>query len=412
MTQEPTSAQADERLRRWRLVLGGADADGTGISLGGEQAAIDAALAAVYDAGRGGNTGPGSPAGRARRGGLGASAPSVVRWLGDIRTYFPSPVVRVIQQDAMKRLDLDRLLLEPEVLETVEPDVHLVGTLIALGQVMPDSTRATARMVVRKVVDELERRLASQTRQAITGALNRAARTSRPRRLADVDWNATIRRNLRHYQPSYQTIIAETLVGYGRRQRACVKDIILAVDQSGSMASSVVYSSVFAAVLASLRALRTQLVVFDTAVVDLSAKLEDPVDVLFGTQLGGGTDINRALSYSQALVRQPADTIMLLISDLYEGGDGRDLLKRAASIVATGVRLIVLLALSDDGAPSYDHDNAAAFAALGCAVFACTPEQFPPMMAAAIEGRDVQLWAAQHGITTARPGGPGDGGRP
>jgi len=404
MTQE--GHRADERLRRWRLVLGGADstganADGTGVPLTGEQAAVDAALAAVYDAGRG----RGNGGGRDRRGGLSASAPSVTRWLGDIRTYFPSPVVRVIQQDAIRRLDLERLLLEPEVLETVEPDVHLVGTLIALGKVIPERTRATARMVVRKVVDELERRLASQTRQTITGALNRAARTNRPRRLADVDWNATIRRNLRHYQPSHQTIIAETLVGYGRRQRACVKDIILAVDQSGSMASSVVYSSVFAAVLASLRALRTQLVVFDTAVVDLSAKLEDPVEVLFGTQLGGGTDINQALGYSQSLVRRPNDTIMLLISDLYEGGDQRELLKRAAAIVASGVRLVVLLALSDDGAPGYDHDNAAAFAALGCAVFACTPEQFPPMMAAAIEGRDVQQWAAEHGITTARPGG-------
>jgi Mg-chelatase subunit ChlD len=400
----PMSGQADERLRRWRLVLGGADLSGAGVSLSGEEAAIDAALAAVYDARPGGKGAKGGRQdGQDRRGGLGASAPSVTRWLGDIRTYFPSPVVRVIQQDAMKRLKLDRLLLEPEVLEAVEPDVHLVGTLIALGTVIPDRTRATARMVVRRVVDELERRLASQTRQAITGALNRAARTNRPRRLADVDWNATIRRNLRHYQPGFQTIIVETLVGYGRRQRSSVKDIILAVDQSGSMASSVVYSSVFAAVLASLRALRTQLVVFDTAVADLSAKLEDPVEVLFGTQLGGGTDINQALGYCQSLIRQPTDTIMLLISDLYEGGDSRDLIKRAASIVAAGVRLIVLLALSDDGAPSYDHDHAAAFAALGCAVFACTPEQFPPMMAAAIEGRDVQLWAAEHGITTARP---------
>src|SRR5215469_5243720 len=186
MTQE--SRQADERLRRWRLVLGGADADGIGVPLTGEQAAVDAALAAVYDAGRGGRGNGGLAAGRDRRGGLSASAPSVTRWLGDIRTYFPSPVVRVIQQDAIRRLDLERLLLEPEVLETVEPDVHLVGTLIALGKVIPERTRATARMVVRKVVDELERRLASQTRQAITGALNRAARTNRPRRLADVDW--------------------------------------------------------------------------------------------------------------------------------------------------------------------------------------------------------------------------------
>jgi Mg-chelatase subunit ChlD len=391
------SAAEDERLRRWRLVLGGGAADGTGVSLTGDAAAIDAALAAVYEAGNG----PAS--GRSRRGGLGASAPSVARWLGDIRSYFPSSVVRVIQQDAMERLQLERMLLEPELLEAVEPDVHLVGTLLALNAVMPDETRSTARLVVQRVVDEIERRLAQETRQAVTGALDRSARTRRPRRLADVDWNTTIRRNLRHYQPALQTIIAETLVGYGRRQRASLKDVILAVDQSGSMASSVVYSSIFAAVLASLKALRTQLVVFDTAVVDLTERLADPVDVLFGTQLGGGTDINRALTYSQSLVRTPGDTIMLLISDLIEGGDKRELIARAASIVASGVRLIVLLALSDDGAPAFDHGHAATLAGLGCPVFACTPEQFPSLMAAAIEGRDIDLWAAGQGIAGARP---------
>ena len=394
------STRSDERLRRWRLVLGGGAAEGTGVSLTGEAAAIDAALAAVYDPE--GRTDPGRGRQDSRRGGLGGSAPAVARWLGDIRTYFPTPVVRVIQQDAMQRLQLDRLLLEPELLETIEPDVHLVGTLLALNSVIPEKTRATARLVVRKVVDELERRLAQETRQAITGALDRSARTSRPRRLADVDWSTTIRRNLRHYQPDYHTIIAETLVGYGRRQRASLRDVILTVDQSGSMASSVVYSSVFAAVLASLKTLRTQLVVFDTSVVDLSEKLADPVDVLFGTQLGGGTDINQALAYSQTLVRRPSDTIMLLISDLFEGGDANELLKRAAAIVAGGVRLIVLLALSDDGAPAYDHGNAAALAALGCPVFACTPEQFPPLIAAAIEGRDIDLWAAGQGIAGAR----------
>jgi len=308
----------------------------------------------------------------------------------------------VIQQDAIRRLDLRRLLLEQEVLETIEPDVHLVGTLLALNSVMPQRTRATARLVVRKVVEDLERRLAAHTRQAITGALDRAARTTRPRRLADVDWSATIRRNLRHYQPEQRTVVAATLVGHGRRQRASMKDVILAVDQSGSMASSVVYASVFAAVLASMRTLRTQLVVFDTAVVDLTEKLEDPVEVLVGAQLGGGTDINQALAYCQGLVRRPNDTVMLLVSDLYEGGDAGQMLGRAAAIVESGVRLIVLLALSDAGAPAYDHGHAAALASLGCPVFACTPEQFPPLMAAAIEGRDIALWAAGQGIAGVR----------
>jgi Mg-chelatase subunit ChlD len=381
----------DARLKRWRLVLGGAD-DGTGVPLSGRDAQLDAALAALYD------QQPGGPRGA----GLDPSAPNVARWLGDIREYFPSSVVSVMQRDAIERLSLHQLLLEPELLEAVEPDVNLVGTLLALNRVIPAKTRETARLVVRKVVDELERRLEQRTRAAVTGALDRASRTRRPRRLADVDWNRTIRANLRHYQPDLNTVIAETLIGYGRRQQAVQRDIVLCVDQSGSMASSVVYSSVFAAVLASLRALRASLVVFDTAVVDLTPQLADPVEVLFGTQLGGGTDINQALAYCEQLVQRPNDTILVLISDLMEGGNAHALRRRAAALVAAGVSVIALLALSDDGAPAYDHENAQAFAALGVPTFACTPDLFPDLMAAAIEKRDVGAWAAQAGIVASR----------
>jgi uncharacterized protein with von Willebrand factor type A (vWA) domain len=381
----------DARLKRWRLVLGAAD-DGTGVPLSGRDAQLDAALAALYDQRPGGRRGAG----------LDASAPNVARWLGDIREYFPSSVVSVMQKDAIERLSLHQLLLEPELLEAVEPDVNLVGTLLALNRVIPAKTRETARLVVRKVVDELERRLEQRTRAAVTGALDRASRTRRPRRLADVDWNRTIRANLRHYQPELNTVIAETLIGYGRRQQAVQRDVVLCVDQSGSMASSVVYSSVFAAVLASLRALRTSLVVFDTSVVDLTPQLVDPVEVLFGTQLGGGTDINQALAYCEQLIQRPNDTILVLISDLLEGGDERALRRRAAALVAAGVSVIALLALSDDGAPAYDHDNAQAFAALGVPTFACTPDLFPELMAAAIEKRDVGAWAAQAGIVASR----------
>ena len=381
----------DARLRRWRLVLGGAD-DGTGVPLSGRDAQLDAALAALYD------QRPGGP----RSAGLDPSAPNVARWLGDIREYFPSSVVSVMQKDAIERLSLHQLLLEPELLEAVEPDVNLVGTLLALNRVIPAKTRETARLVVRKVVDELERRLEQRTRAAVTGALDRASRTRRPRRLADVDWSRTIRANLRHYRPELNTVIAETLIGYGRRRQAVQRDVVLCVDQSGSMASSVVYSSVFAAVLASLRALRTSLVVFDTAVVDLTPQLADPVEVLFGTQLGGGTDINRALAYCEQLVQRPNDTILVLISDLMEGGDTHALRRRVAGLVAAGVSVIALLALSDDGAPAYDHENAQAFAALGVPTFACTPDLFPDLMAAAIEKRDVGAWAAQTGIVASR----------
>lgn len=382
MTADPEA----ERARRWRLALGGAPGgEGTGYQLGGGDAAIDAALAALYDADRGG---AGDQRG-ARSGGLNASAPRVARWLRDIRRYFPSTVVQVVQADAIERLDLTRLLLEPELLDAVEPDVHLVSTLLSLGGVMPERSKRAARQVVAKVVAELSRRIAQPTRSALTGALHRAARVRRPRP-GDVDWDRTIRANLRHYRPELGTVVPERLIGYGRRARAVQRDIVLLVDQSGSMAPSVVYASVFAAVLASLPALRTSLVAFDTAVADLTDRLADPVEVLFGTQLGGGTDINRALAYAQGLVARPRETILLLISDLYEGGAEEEMLRRVSALTASGVQVIVLLALSDEGSPDYDRDHAAALAALGVPAFACTPDVFPDLMAAAIERRDLR----------------------
>jgi hypothetical protein len=386
-----------ERLRRWRLILGSADgssaggtggADGQGMGLSGDDLTMDQALAALYNSSE------------ERSGGLGNSSPRVARWLGDIRKYFPSSVVRVMQQDALERLNLQRMLLEPELLEAVEPDVHLVANLMSLSQVMPSKTKDTARLVVQRVVDALLQKLQNPMQQAVMGSLNRSIRNRRPRH-NEIDWNRTIRANLRHYQPKYRTIIPETRIGYGRK-RSALRDIVLCVDQSGSMATSVVYASIFAAVLASLPAVSTKLVVFDTAIVDLTDLLQDPVEVLFGTQLGGGTDINRALSYCQGLIRQPQETIMVLISDLYEGGDAVGMLKRAAALVSAGVQVITLLALNDEGAPYFDHRHASQFAALGIPVFACTPDKFADLMAAAIQRQDMMQWAAKEDIVVAR----------
>ena len=376
---------SDERLRRWRLILGGG-ADGTGLALQGRALAMDEALGALYDGDR--------------EGGLGGSAPKVARWLGDIRTFFPTPVVQVMQRDALERLDLKQMLMEPELLELVEPDVHLVSTLLALKNVLPNKTRDTARLVVRKVVEELERRLCEPLRQAVRGSLDRSARNRRPRH-GEIDWLRTIRANLKHYQPEYGTVIPERLIGYGHRQ-AALRHIVLCVDQSGSMATSVVYAGVFGAALASLRAVRTHVVVFDTEVVDLSHLLDDPVEILFGTQLGGGTDINRALAYCQALVEQPGDTILVLISDLYEGGNAEEMLGRARQLVGAGVSVIALLALSDGGAPAYSHQVAASLAGLGVPAFACTPDLFPDLMGAAIQRRNLSAWSAANDIRLVR----------
>ncbi|MBI2571067.1 MAG: VWA domain-containing protein [Candidatus Schekmanbacteria bacterium] len=380
-----------ERLRRWRLILGGDEADGTGWHLAGTDLVMDRALSTLYGA---------CDSGRERRGGLGLSAPSVARWLGDIRACFPASVVRVMQQDALERLNLRSLLLEPEMLEAVQPDVHLVADLIALGGIMPQKARESARMVVRKVVQELTRKLANPTRQAICGSLDRSVRNRRPRH-HEINWDRTIRVNLRHYQPDFRTIVPETRIGHGRK-RSALRDVILCVDQSGSMGTSVVYSGIFGAVLASLPAVRTQIVVFDTAVVDMTEKLQDLVELLFGVQLGGGTDINRALAYAQSLVRRPIETIVVLISDLCEGGVREEMLRRAHSLVASGAQLVALLALCDDGAPAYDHENAAALAALGVPSFACTPDLFPDLMAAAIRRQDLAQWAASRGIGATR----------
>lgn len=363
-------------LRRWRLALGRPDGDDPAAGrLSADDLAMDRALTDLYDAEH------------ERSGGLGASSPKVARWLGDIRKYFPSPVVRVLQQDAMDRLGLTRLLTEPELLSTLEPDVHLAARLVALGSAIPDRTRSTARQVVRRVVEDLEKRLGEPLRSAVRGSLLRGRRNRRPRP-SEIDWDRTIRDNLRNWQADRRLLVVDHATGHARRGRS-LRDVILCLDQSGSMASSVVYAGVFGAVLASLPALNTTVLAFDTQVVDLTESLRDPVDLLFGIQLGGGTDIDRALACCQARVTNPSKTIVVLVSDLFEGGDRDSMLRRAAHLVGSGVRVIALLALSDDGSPAYDHDTAAAFASLGIPAFACTPDRFPELLARAIERRDL-----------------------
>lgn len=394
MNDSIVAPAGEEQRRRWRLVLGEAAAATAGHALTGDDVRIDQALSALYDA----------DGGNGLRGGSGASSPRVARWLGDIRRYFPGSVVQVMQKDAFERLDLKSMLLQPEMLEAVQPDVHLVATLLSLRGVIPARTRDTARLVVQKVVDALLRKLEEPMRGAVAGALNRAVRNRRPRH-AEIDWDRTIRANLRHWRAEHRSLVPERLIGYGRKARRTQREVILCIDQSGSMAASIVYSSIFGAVMASLPAVKTHMVVFDTAVVDLTEQLSDPVDVLFGVHLGGGTDINRAIGYCQSLVRDPQNTILVLISDLYEGGVERNLLQRADELVQSGVQMIALLALSDEGAPACDHRLAAKLAALGVPSFACTPGDFPGLMAAAIRREDPSLWAARQGIVATRAEG-------
>lgn len=384
----------DERNRRWTLALG-ADPEGGEAPLSDSDRRMSEALTALY--------GDGDEGAKKGKGGLGGSAPRVAKWLGDIREFFPAPVVQVIQKDAFERKGLRQMLLEPEFLATVEADVNLVADLVALRSVMPEKTRETARIVIAKVVAELMERLERKTAEAVRGALDRSKRTFRPR-FADIDWPRTIQANLRHYQAEHRTIVPEKLIGFMRQQRRIVDldEVVLCVDQSGSMAPSVVYASIFAAVMASLPVVATKLVCFDTAIVDLTEELADPVEVLFGIQLGGGTDINRAVAYCEDRIERPSKAHLILITDLYEGGDANALVDRLARLQAIGVNVIVLLALTDTGRPAYDPALSGKVAALGVPVFACTPDQFPDLMATALRRDDIAAWAADQDIKLIR----------
>jgi Mg-chelatase subunit ChlD len=372
----------EERLKKWRLILGNQANPAEDILLDEEMSRIDQVLEALYDT--------------ERKGGLGNSSPNINTWLGDIRKYFPKSVVQIIQKDAFERLGLKRMLMEPELLESAEPDVNLAATILSLNKTMPEKTRASAKLVVQKVVEEIEKKIKNPMQEAIKGALSRAVRNRRPKH-SEIDWNRTILKNLKNYQQDLNTIIPEHIVGFGKKNQS-LKNIILLVDQSGSMAASMVYAGIFGAVMATLRSLKTHMVVFDTAVVDLTDELNDPVELLFSTQLGGGTDINKALIYAEKLIQNPEETILILISDLYEGGNEEEMIKRVASIKASGVSFITLLALNDQGTPSFDKSNAGKLANLDIPSFACSPNQFPDLIAAVIKKENINQWMARNEI--------------
>jgi Mg-chelatase subunit ChlD len=378
----------DELQRRWQMILGG-EAEG----LSERDRRMASALDMLYEPADLGD------APKSRRGGLGRSAPRIAKWMGDVRECFPTSVVQIIQKDAFSRLGLQQMLLEPEFLSAMQADINLVADLMSLQGMMPEKTKQTARDVIQKVVAELLERLERRTAEALRGAIDRSKRTNRPRS-ADIDWPRTIRANLHQYLSEYQTVVPERLIGFARKQRRLVDldEVILCVDQSGSMAQSVIYSSIFAAVMASLPVVRTQLVCFDTVVLDLTDSLADPVEVLFGIQLGGGTDINQAVSYCAGKIQQPRKSHLILITDLCEGGNASELVARLGKLVGDGVNVIVLLALSDEGRPSYDAELASTVAAMGIAVFACTPDQFPDLMATALRRQDVFQWAANQDL--------------
>jgi len=377
-------------LLRWRLALGPASEKvhpsfglsrlgGAGAGLLGDPSRLgemDKALSFVYDEQRGA--------------GLGGSAPYIPQWLAGLREFFRHDIVALVQKDAIERKGLTQLLFEPETLPYLEKNVDLVTTLISARGLIPDKAKDIARQIVREVVEDLRKKLESEVRSAVLGALRRD-RTSPVKVLRNLDWRRTIRANLKGWDRERQRLVPERLYFWANQRRHHEWDVAIAVDQSGSMAASVVYSSVMAAIFASLDVIQTKLLFFDTEIVDVTPLLADPVEVIFSTQLGGGTDINRAVAYVQTnFIERPEKTLFILITDLYEGGKGEELIARMRQIVESKVKAICLLALSDGGRPSYNHDLARELTALGVPCFGCTPKLLVQVMERVLKKQDLE----------------------
>ncbi len=310
-----------EQLSRWRLILGSeAESSFANMGSGGlsqEELLMDSALGAIYG-GPGEGFGPSGPGGAGR----GPSSPVISQWLGDLRSLFDPEMVAVVQNDAIERKGLKQLLLEPELLEGLEPDLNLASTLLMLKDQIPKKSKESARRFIRRIVDELNKMLENDVRRAVTAALNRRAHSPLPSASA-IDFPYTIRRNLQNYNAELKAVIPERVWFFDRSSKINRWHIILDIDQSGSMGQSIIYSSVMACVLASMSAVKTSVVAFDTQIMDLTPLCADPVDLLFGFQMGGGTDIAKSIAYCQGLIEAPAKTLFFLISDLCEGATGR-----------------------------------------------------------------------------------------
>lgn len=380
-----TEQQIQQKLARWRLILGQNTqkqfSDMNEFTLSEQQFIMDEALASIYGGGAGETL-------SAKGAGNAVSSPKLSKWLGDIRSLFDKDIVTVIQNDAIERKGLKQLLMEPEILENLEPDINMAATMLLLKDQIPQRSKASARIYIKKIVEQINTMLANDMQRAVTAALNKHSHSPLPLASA-IDFKYTISKNLKNYNADLKTIIPERVYFFDRANKTNHWTVILDIDQSGSMGESILYSSVMACILASMNAIKTRIVAFDTSVIDLTEKTDDPVDLLFGIQMGGGTDINKSVAYCQQFIETPSKTLFFLISDLDEGGNQASLLKKLEYMKQSGVTVISLLAIADGGKPYYSASMAQKIAKLEIPCFACVPERLPELLAAALKGHDL-----------------------
>jgi hypothetical protein len=391
-----------QNLTRWRLILGKSAEEPLrqmGLSresiLSGDQRELDEALEAIYSDEIDRDEWESPTEGRRHGGVKGRTFPRVAKWLDQIRTFFPKDVVVLLQKDAIERRGLKQLLFEPEILANIEPSLDLAGTVLAMKNMVPEKAKAAARDLVRRVVDDVRKRLESQFVQAIRGALMRN-RHSPFRSLDNLDWPRTIRRNLKNYNAELKTLIPEQISFFSRQQRQNQWNIIIAMDQSGSMATSLIYGGIMGAILASIGAVETHVVAFNHEdVVDLTEYCSDPVDLLFGVQLGGAEDYWKATCYCERFMHTPAKTLYIVLGDLHDTSPNeKRFVKKMEFLLESGIKAIGLLAISDQGQPSHNERLAETLAKLGMPCFGCTPDRLPELLAGALRGVDLKTIAA------------------
>ncbi|MCL2856120.1 MAG: VWA domain-containing protein [Oscillospiraceae bacterium] len=366
----------EQQLGRWRLVLGKYAEQGLGGGLSARFAEIDELMDFLYGReygeGRGIRGEEQDGEAESREGGKGPSQLTVPSWINKIQELFPKETVERLERHALEKYDLTELLTDARVLEKLEPNMALLKQILSFKGMMSPEVLATARGIVAKVVDELTRKLENQVRNAVMGRRNRNTSTTMGSS-RDLDFKRTIRKNLRHYDPETHTLVLERVYFFRNLQRYNPWNVILCVDESGSMLENVVHAAVMAGIFAKLPAITTKLVIFDTEVVDLSGHASDPVEALMSVQLGGGTDIGKALAYCESLVVTPARTILVLISDLFDGGGYQPMYAHIASMIEAGVKIICLTALDRDCVGSYDKTAAKRLTAMGASVASLTP---------------------------------------
>lgn len=377
------ASDANDAARRLRLVLGAFADQPLGAPLSGDpqMAEMDRHLGYLYDRAYG----EGRGMRKERGGGLGQTTMAMPDWLAHVRDLFPKECLEVVERDAVERFGLTGLLRDPETLEKVEPSEGMLKLIVQFRSQIPEEARGQARRIVEAVVGDLHRRLAVQVRPALTGALDRSRR-SRFKVAQNLDAWRTVRENLKNYDPATQVLGVEKLIFHARRRRRAAWRVILLCDQSGSMLDSVIYSAIMGAIFASVPEIDFRLVAFDTQVVDLTEIARDPVEVLFSVQLGGGTLIERAVGYAAGLVANPRNTIVVVLSDFYEGAPPERLYARVKDLVDAGVKVLGLAALGSDAQPEYDKQIAQRLVALGMPVGAMTPLHLAEWVASHVRG--------------------------